>query len=73
MTAQSYEEFRSSYARTYGEDQALAQCPPFMRRVAAGLRQMAATEPDPENVAALTRRADRMDPDLRQEVPGAAA
>lgn len=72
MAAQSYEEFYASYAHHHGEERARAGCPPFMRRIAAELRQMADAEPDPDGAAALRRRADRMDPDVRQgseEVP----
>ncbi|MFB8242006.1 hypothetical protein ACFC58_36275 [Kitasatospora purpeofusca] len=75
MTAQTYEEFRDSYARTYGEKQAQERCPPFMRRIAAELRQMA-TGATPADAEALNQRADRMDPDLRtfrEEAHGAAA
>lgn len=66
MAAQDYAEFEAAYAHRFGPELARRNGPPYARYVAAELRQMADAEPDLEDAAALLRRADRMDPDLRQ-------
>ncbi|WP_224274069.1 hypothetical protein [Streptomyces sp. LS1784] len=72
MTAQSYEEYEAAYAHEHGLEQARQNCPPYMRYIAAQLRQMANEEANPVGAEALRRRADRMDPDLRRDPKEAA-
>ncbi|MEU9557989.1 hypothetical protein [Streptomyces fumanus] len=68
----TYEEFYARVARQDGEEEALRVCPPYSRLLARDLREQAVTA-SPDSAASLRRLADQMDPDLRQEVPDAAA